>query len=97
MFVSVSVAVSMAVFVLYLCSSHPISVSEMLFLFVSFIVCCRFCLFLFLFLLLGITVGNPICVFVSRDRGAKRPPPPSAVGGSRGPWGPRPLGILVST
>ena len=35
MFVSVSVAVSMSVFVLYLCSSHPVSVSEMLFLFVS--------------------------------------------------------------
>ena len=73
---------------LYFCVSPPVSVSEILFLFVSDPVCFRFCLFLFLFLLLGITVGNLICFFVSRDGGAKRRPPPKAVGEALGSQGP---------
>ena len=74
----------------------PVSVSENLFLFVSDPFCFHFCLFLFMFLLLGITVGNPIYFFSSRDRGAKRRPPPKAVRGPRGRWVLRHLGILVS-
>ena len=73
---------------LYFSFSPPVSVSDILCLFVSVSGCFRFCLLLFLFLLLGITVGNPICFFVSRDRGAKRRPPPKAVGGPRGSLGP---------
>ena len=47
----------------------------MLFQFVSVSVCFRFCLCLFLCLPLGITCGNPISFFVSREA------PPTAEGG----------------